>query len=80
MDKNQGINKSSNFPNPKYQIGTFSSNGYFKIDNQSLTTLFQGEVKYLNLTNYHFLRAINLFRFIKHENIKSMVSQSVGLS
>ena len=32
--------------------------GRFKIDNWSITTLFEDEVKYLNLTNYHFSRAL----------------------
>ena len=80
MDKNQAIKQINQFSNPKYQTGTFSSNGCFKTDNQSITTLFQGAVKYLNLTNYRFLRALDLFTFVKHAIIKSMVSQSVRLS
>jgi len=36
-----------------YQSSISSLIDYFKIDNRSITTPFQGEVKYLNLTNYH---------------------------
>ena len=50
MDKNQEIKQIKQFPNLKHQTGTFSSNDCFKTDNRSFTTLFQGEVKYLNLT------------------------------
>jgi len=49
----------------------------FKTDNQIITTLFPSEVKYLNLTNYHLLRGLDFFRFIKHAFIKIMVSQLV---
>ena len=63
-----------------HQSSTSSLIGYFKIDNRSITTLFQGEVKYLNLINYLFSRVLALFKFIKHEIIKLMVSQLVGLS
>jgi len=62
------------------QSSISSSINYFKIDNQSITTLFQGEVKYINLTNYHFLRVLDLFRFDKYAIIIFMVPQSVWVS
>jgi len=36
------------------QLITFSSKGRFKTDNRIITTLFQGEVKCLNLINHNF--------------------------
>jgi len=44
-----------------YQSTTSSSIGYFKTDNQSIITLFQNEVKYLNLANniYFDLKSMN---------------------
>jgi len=57
MDKNQGIKPIKQFPNPKYQTDTFSSNDCFKTD-QNFSIIFQGKVKYLNLTNYHFSRLL----------------------
>jgi len=60
-----------------YQSSTSLLIGYFKTDNRSITALFQGEVEYLNLTNYYFSRVLDLFRFIKHANIKFVVSQRV---
>ena len=56
----QAINQSI------YQSTTSYFIGYFKTDNRSIKTLFQGEVKYLNLTNYNFSRALDLFKFIEH--------------
>ena len=79
VGKNQGIKQIKQFPNPKYQADTFSSNDCFKTNNWSFTTLFQGEVKYLNLTNYHFCD-LDLLRFIKHAIIKFVISQLVWLS
>ena len=79
MDKNKGIKYIKQFPNPKYQTDTFSSDDRLKTDNRSFITLFHYEVKYLNLTNCHFSRALDLFRFIKHAIIKSMVSKSMEL-
>ena len=58
----------------KYQRSASSFIGYFKIDNRSIKTLFQGEIKYLNLTNHNFLRALDLFRFIKHAIVKLVAS------
>jgi len=63
-----------------YYSSTSFSIGYFKNDNRSITTLFQGKVKYPNRTNYHFSRALDLFRFIKYAFIKFVVSQLVLLS
>jgi len=53
-----------------HQSSTSSLIGCFKTDNRTITSLFQGEVKHLNLTNYNFSRALDLFRFIKHAIIK----------
>ena len=74
MDKNQDIKQFLQFPNSKYQTDTFFSNGCFKTNNRGMTTLFQGEMKCLNLTNCHFSRALDSFRCSKHVIIKSMVS------
>ena len=60
-----------------YQSSNFSLINYFKIDNRSITALFEGEVKYLNLTNYHFSRAFDLFRIIKYAIIIFVFSQLV---
>ena len=53
------LNKSSKTPNPNCQSSTFSSNGHFKIDNRSFTTLFQGEVECLNLINHNFSKVLD---------------------
>jgi len=41
------LSKSSKF-STQIVNQALSSIGYFKIDNRNITTLFQGEVKYLN--------------------------------
>jgi len=63
-----------------HQSSTSSPIGCLKTDNQSIIILFQGEVKYLNLTHYHFLRALNLFRLMKHTIIILGPSISNSLS
>ena len=57
-------------PNSNCQTSTSFSNGCFKTNNQGITILFQGEMKYLNLANHNFSRVLDLFRFIKHAIIK----------
>ena len=49
-----------------YQSSSSSSNGCFKTDNRSITTLIQGEVKYLNQINHQFLWILDWFKFIRH--------------
>ena len=60
-----------------YQSSISSSIDYFETDQRSIITLFQGEVKYLNVTNYHFSSALDLFSSVKHTIIIFMLSQSV---
>jgi len=51
-----------------------------KTDKQIIKPLFQGGMKYLNLINYNFSRAFDLFGFINHSIIKLVVSYLVSLS
>jgi len=41
------------------QLITFSSKGRFKTDNRIITTLFQDEVKCLNLINHNFPKVLD---------------------
>jgi len=71
MDKKSTNYTKQAIPQFMHQSRTSSLIGYFKTNNRSIITLFQGEVKYLNLANYHFLKALDMFRFIKYVFINS---------
>jgi len=61
MIKVKELNKSSKF-STLIVNRTFLSKGCFKTENQGITTLFQGEVKYLNLINHNFSKVFDLIQ------------------